>query len=113
MAHPYHHALSSVKTWGGKVEDYVPLHSWFDETKAHWADHRHRALRHHSLGIFWAEEKFGITLTNSDGRQIPIRVLGEQHVKEDCGFIPTVEDWLKHIPSEPWQRQTTKIERQL
>ena len=23
MAHPYHHALSSVKKWGGTVEDYV------------------------------------------------------------------------------------------
>jgi hypothetical protein len=22
MAHPYHHALSSVRTWGGAVEDY-------------------------------------------------------------------------------------------
>lgn len=30
MAHPYHHALSSVKKWGGEVSDYLPLHSWFD-----------------------------------------------------------------------------------
>ena len=30
MAHPYHHALSSVKKWGGTVEDYLPIHSWFD-----------------------------------------------------------------------------------
>lgn len=25
MAHPYHHALSSVKRWKGKVEDYLPF----------------------------------------------------------------------------------------
>lgn len=63
MAHPYHHALSSVKKWGGDVEDYVPIHSWFDESKKEWADGRHRALRHHSEGIFIAEEKFGLTIT--------------------------------------------------
>ncbi len=42
MAHPYHHALSSVKKWGGTVEDYQPLHSWYDSSKAHSADFRHR-----------------------------------------------------------------------
>lgn len=30
MAHPYHHALASVKKWGGEVSDYIHLHSWFD-----------------------------------------------------------------------------------
>jgi hypothetical protein len=33
MATPYHHALSSVKKWGGNVEDYLPLHDWFDASK--------------------------------------------------------------------------------
>ena len=33
MGHPYHHALSSVKKWGGTAEDYLPLHQWFDESK--------------------------------------------------------------------------------
>jgi hypothetical protein len=30
MAHPYHHALSSVKKWGRKAEDYLAIHGWFD-----------------------------------------------------------------------------------
>jgi hypothetical protein len=30
MAHPYHHSLSSVKKWGGAVDDYLPIHNWFD-----------------------------------------------------------------------------------
>jgi hypothetical protein len=34
MGHCYHHALSSVKKWGGTAEDYLPLHQWFDESKA-------------------------------------------------------------------------------
>lgn len=72
MAHPYHHALSSVKKWGGEVKDYLAIHSWFDESKAFWADFRHRALRHHAEGIFLCERLFGPTLTNADGRVIPV-----------------------------------------
>lgn len=97
MAHPYHHALSSVQKWGGKPEDYQTIHDWFDESKAHMADFRHRALRHHSEGIFTAEKIFGTTITNSDGRVVPVRYVGEQHVNEDLGRIPTVADWLRCI----------------
>jgi len=28
MAHPYHHALSSVKKWGGTVDDFIAVHAW-------------------------------------------------------------------------------------
>ena len=51
MGHPYHHALSSVRKWGGTAEDYCPLHQWFDESKIITADFRHRALRHHAEGF--------------------------------------------------------------
>ena len=46
MAHCYYHALSSVRKWGGTPDDYLPLHQWFDQSKAILADPRHRALRH-------------------------------------------------------------------
>jgi len=105
MSHPYHHALSSVKKYGGKVSDYMRIHQFFDESKEHFADFRHRALRHHSEGIFLAERMFGTTITNSDGRVIPVRFIGEQHVIEDCGFIPTLADWLKCIQAEPWMKR--------
>src|SRR3990167_166368 len=99
---PYHHAISSKNKWGGKVEDYIQIHSWFDESKAHFEDFRHRALRHHSEGIFMCERIFGYTITNSNGQIIPTRFIGEQHVKEDCGFIPSVQDWLREIHPVPW-----------
>src|ERR1700732_172958 len=102
MAHPYHHALSSVKKWGGKVEDYQAIHDWFDASKAHLADFRHGALRHHAEGIFWAEEVFGTTITNSAGKAVPVRWVGEQHVKDDLGWIPTLQDWFKHLRTQPW-----------
>ena len=44
----YYHTISSKRRWGGNEEDYVDLHSWFDEPKSHFGDIRHRALRHHS-----------------------------------------------------------------
>ncbi len=50
MPHAYHHSLSSVKSWGGTIEDYARIHDWFDESKKLIADFRHRALRH--LGHF-------------------------------------------------------------
>ncbi len=102
MAHPYHHALSSVKKWGGIPEDYIKLHNWFDESKALDADMRHRALRHHSEGIFMLETLFGTTLTLSTGRVIPTRWVGEQHVKEDLGMIPSFVDWMRCIQLQPW-----------
>jgi hypothetical protein len=106
MAHPYHHATSSAKRWGGTPEDYLGIHEWFDETKAHHADFRHRALRHHAEGIFLCERIFGVTLTNSDGRAIPVRWVGEQHVREDLGVIPAATDWLREIAPRAWMART-------
>jgi len=107
--HPYHHALSSVQRWGGVVEDYLPIHDWFDESKQFLADFRHRALRHHTEGIFLCERIFGTTLTNSDGRVIPVRWVGEQHVKEDLGRIPSVQDWFENLMPQQWMRRAGKL----
>jgi hypothetical protein len=114
MAHPYHHSVSSARKFGGKPEDYNALHSWFDDTKATFADFRHRALKHHSLGIFWCEKEFGVTITNSDGKEVPVRLVAEQHVREDCGYVPSVQDWLVHLKPEKWMgRPPIKLEREL
>jgi hypothetical protein len=102
MSHPLHHSISSVKKFGGHIDDYLKLHSWFDETKAHYPDMRHRTLRHHAEGIFWCEEKFGTYITNSDGKMVPVRALGEQHVKEDIGWIPTIKDYLDNMNIVGW-----------
>jgi hypothetical protein len=112
MAHPYHHSLSSVKKWGGEVADYQYIHDWFDESKKIIADFRHRALRHHAEGIFMAETIFGHTLTLSTGRVIPTRWVGEQHVREDLGFIPSFADWVKAIRPEPWMGRAQRLDDQ-
>jgi len=60
MAHPLKHAESSAKKFGGKPDDYLVIHNWFDESKAFLGDFRHRALRHHCEGISWPRECSGL-----------------------------------------------------
>ena len=102
MSHPLYHAISSMNKFSGTIDDYLPIHNWFDETKAHYPDMRHRTLRHHSEGIFWCEEKFGTYIINSDGKMVPVRAIGEQHVIEDIGFIPTIKDYLDNMNQVGW-----------
>lgn len=103
MAHPWHHARSSARKHGGVPEDYQHIHDWFDSTKAAYADTRHRAVLHSSFGIFLCEQVFGKTFTRaSDGKIVPTRLIGEQHVTEDLGFIPTLENWLEELPLKEW-----------
>ena len=99
--HPLIHAKSSVRKWGGKIEDYLFIHEWFDETKA-WVGHsEHRLFRHHSEGIFQSEQIFGSEFTNSEGKTIYTRYVGEQHVKEDCfNYIPSAKEWLVALASK-------------
>lgn len=114
MAHPLLHAKSSVKKFGGKEEDYIDIHNWFDETKA-WVGHSfHRAFRHHSEGIFECEKKFGASFINSDGKKVYTRYVGEQHVKEDCyNYIPSAKEWLEALQSSEkpmWVLRTAKMD---
>jgi hypothetical protein len=103
MTHTLFHAQSSVRRFGGEIEDYLGMHDWIDASKEMFCDFRHRALRHHSQGVFEAERVFGPAILNSDGRLIPTRYIAEQHIKEDCGgIVPSVSDWLSRIRPETW-----------
>ena len=75
MGHCYHHALSSVRKWGGTPENYLPLHQWFDEpSKLITADFRHRALRHHAAHA-------------GGGKAIHAR-----HLEQSAGFHLVIQD---------------------
>lgn len=113
MANPYHHAVSSVRKWGGEVDDYLAIHEWFDASKAHHGDFRHRALRHHTEGIYLMASIFGTTITTSTGRAIPTRWIGEQHVTEDLGRIPAATEWLSAIEPAPWMQRSRPLSREL
>ena len=57
-----------------------------------------------------AETIFGVTITLSSGRVIPTRWVGEQHVTEDLGFIPSFADWVRAIQPASWMGRTSRIE---
>lgn len=104
---PMIHAESSVRKWGGKPEDYMPIHNLMDSSKSTIADSRHRALTHNTWFIGPGgplELIFGYEIINSDGRKVSVRDIGEQHVLEDFGnrFIPSAQDYLQNIEMEEW-----------
>lgn len=108
---PWLHAKSSAKKWGGKPDDYLALHDWFDSTKQAHASVKHRAVLHSAFGIYLAEQVFGHNIVNSDGREVSVRDLGEQHVLEDLGTIPSLDDWLKAMEIQPWMGGPSRKQR--
>lgn len=102
MAKAWVHAESSARRWGGTPDDYIHIHEKMDSTKMAHAEVTHRCVFHSAFGIFVIEDIFGRTLTNSAGRVVHVRDIAEQHVLEDLGFIPSLSDWLKEMPSQPW-----------
>ena len=109
----FNHCKSSVKYFGGIEDDYYDIHSWFDRSKNYYGDIRHRALRHHTQSIEECEYIFGYSIKNSDGKEIPVRSIAEQHIREDLGFIPSVQDWLKEIVPKPWMSSTKKVGKKM
>lgn len=95
---PYIHAKNSARKYGGIPADYQAIHDWIDQTKAHMPDMRHRAILHNSFGIYLCEQHFGTTLTTSTGRVISVRDVAEDHVIEDLGLIPTLQDCFAGMP---------------
>ncbi|UIF90928.1 hypothetical protein [Cupriavidus sp. UYPR2.512] len=108
---PLIHAQISVKTHGGKIEDYLPIHEFIDHSKSSVADVRHRAMLHSAWGIYLVGQVFGEIMTNSDGKKLSVRDIAEEHVLQDLGFIPTMQDWLSKMPIEGWMSGTRKKRR--
>jgi hypothetical protein len=100
---PYLHARISANKFGGIPEDYIEIHDWFDSTKAHIPDARHRLVLHNAYGIFLCEQVFGEIvqmpngtfkrapyITISTDKKVSVRDIAEQHVIDDLGCIPTL-----------------------
>ncbi len=99
---PYLHAQVSVKKWGGEPGDYLAVHDFIDSSKAAHPDMRHRAVLHSAFGIYITERVFGHCLTLSTGRVVQVRDVAEQHVIDDLGRIPTLQDYLTGMPLYDW-----------
>jgi len=98
----WHHAVSAARKWGGNPEDYIEIETFIDSSKAILGDVRHRAVYHHTEGVFLCERIFGhvITVSKKNGHgtvDVPVRLIAERHIKEDLGWIPSPADYLKRI----------------
>lgn len=105
MSKPLIHAMSSQRRWGGEVGDYIEIHNLMDSSKSTIADSRHRALTHNAWFVGEILERiFGVYITNSAGRLVSVRDVGEQHVLEDFNgrFIPSAQDYLEEVPMKDW-----------
>lgn len=107
MSKPWIHAKNSAKKFGGKPSDYMSIHNLMDSSKGAIGDNRHRTLTHNSwfIGADGPLEKiFGPAIINSDGREVSVRDIGEQHILEDFGmkFIPTAQDYLQEMEIKNW-----------
>lgn len=99
---PHIHAKNSVKKYGGRIEDYMPIHEAIDSSKSSHATVKHRAVLHSAFGIYLIERIFGATFANSDGRTVSVRDVAEDHVIEDLGRIPSLDEYLNAMTIEPW-----------
>ena len=100
MAHPFFHAAASAKKYGGVWEDYLDLHAWFDSSKAITPACVHRIALHTTFGLTLADQRWGSTLLRaSDQVAVPVRSIGEDHITQDFGRIPTLaEAWTDAAP---------------
>jgi hypothetical protein len=106
----YFHAQSCARKWGGTPEDYLPIHEFIDSSKQIIGDVRHRALYHHTAGVFLAERIFGKTI-DVGRKKIPVRLIAERHIIEDLGWLPSPADYLKDTPIATWMggKQTKTV----
>ncbi len=107
------HCRISQRRWGGKMEDYLPIHDFIDSTKSLCSDGRHRIL--HTL---WGINNiivpiFGHTLINSDGKEINVKDMCERdHLLVDYNkhFIPTLGDFVAAIEASNIPNFAARIE---
>jgi hypothetical protein len=112
MANPMIHSKSSVKRWGGKVEDYLPIHELIDSPKVAMNNNTSRMLTHNVWFCYHIIPKiFGYNITNSDGRSVDTIDVAMLHVAEDfrMKFVPTIQDYLKHMDVQAWMSNGVKI----
>ncbi len=84
MSEYYYHCVSSAQKFGGQPEDYLEVHRYLDRFKAAMPDFRHRAMTHHSEGIWEAIRFFGDTITISTGAKVPVKAICES---ENQGLV--------------------------
>jgi hypothetical protein len=100
MSNSWYHAQSAARKWGDDPADYLPIEEFIDGSKQSFGDVCHRALYHHTQGVWLCQQIFGTTIAikRQHGEiQVPVREIAERHIVEDLGYIPSPGDWLKNM----------------
>jgi len=111
MANPLIHSKSSVKRWGGKVEDYLAIHELIDSPKATMNNNSARLLTHNTWFAYHIIPKiFGYNIVNADGKSVDVVDIAMLHIAEDfrMKFVPTAQDYLQHLNVQPWMNNGVK-----
>lgn len=95
------HARESAKEFGGSTEDYLEIHRLINKSQEAFGDSRHRALTHHSWFVAVVERIVGESVSTKDGL-VPTRLVGEQHLRADLGFVPSAQEWLETMNFHDW-----------
>ena len=106
------HSLSSVKRWGGKVEDYLAIHELIDSPKATMNNNSARVLTHNTWFAYTIVPKiFGYNIVNSAGKRVDVVDIAMLHIAEDfqMKFVPTPQDYLKHLEVQAWMNNGVKV----
>lgn len=108
---PLLHSRSSVKRFGGKVEDYIQLHELLDSPKSCMNNNSSRVLTHNTWFIYNIIPKiFGYNIINSDGKSVDTIDIAMLHVSEDFRHtgVPTPQDYLENLVVQPWMNNGVK-----
>lgn len=94
------HAKHSVKQFGGKPEDYIKIHEWFDQFRFAVKEPYHNIFLHNTAGIVICEQVFGDTIINSNGGAVFVRDIAESHIVSAVGEMKTPQEWVDTILNE-------------
>lgn len=103
----------SVRHFGGKPEDYLPVHDFLDGIEARYPDVPAAwGITHSTFGLGLCEMVLGWTV---GPREVPVRTVAEKHILLQCGgVIPSTYEVLNAIPIRPWMyNQAAALSREL
>lgn len=100
---PWIHSKSSAAKFGGAPMDYYEIHMFIDGSKSAYGSVQHRAIMHNSYAAaVIIPAVFGPCIVNADGKDVSTKDIAEQHIIEDTGRLPSIQDWVSKIKIEPW-----------
>src|SRR5579885_1584730 len=99
----WQHCLHSCERFGGRPDDYLPLHQFLNSARTVLPDKASRCVLHNAWGIDLVVRCLGTTFRrSSDHIQTSTRQVAEMHILRDLGAIPTMLEAVRTVPLAKW-----------